>query len=405
MRVGAILLWASLVGVIRAEVPETLQARARGVREEGRVMRVLHFGDSHLVAPATRSAYGRYFHQCLGDGGKGLGLPWLSGAAQSSRGWRKVLRPGADPCTGLGGTFMEAGGPGEWARLEGEFSHLRLHLLRRPGAGTLRVRVDGRDLGELSLNGPGPSLALFQRDVPSGRHRLELETAGQGPVRLLGLALERGQGGTYSALAFNGAEASWMGKPSELILDQVRAESPDLILLAFGTNEANDPHLEPQAYRHWLDGFLSRMGGAAPGASMVLLGPPDGRLPRAHAGALAQVIAVQRSVASAHGALFLDQQAAMGGEGGMGAWQRAGLAGRDGVHLLPTGYRKLAGILAPGLLGGQVPGGRDEAPERPLASNTGGGLYMFRTADGRTIITDRSAAVAGLKGEWIGRKP
>lgn len=330
MRHRAFLLIVLALGAAHAEDLAVFLSRGKQARAGGGLLRILHFGDSHLAAPGTRRAYRQTFQSQFGDGGPGLSLPWAeapgNGATSMSRGWRKALHPAGDTCLGLGARFMEARGAGEWARLEGAFSRLRLHFLRGPGAGSARILVDGRCLGEVSLRGGGPGLELFDRQVGAGRHRLEILTSQDGPVRLLGVSLEAASGVAYSPLAFNGAEAFWMGAPGELLLSQLQAEAPDLVILAFGTNEANGPRFDPTAYRRRLEAFLGRFRKAVPGALLLLLGPPDARLPQGLPGSLDQVIAAQQAVASRLGALFLDQREAMGG--GREHWLLAAV--RDG---------------------------------------------------------------------------
>ncbi|HWQ08932.1 MAG TPA: hypothetical protein VN436_07490, partial [Holophaga sp.] len=48
-------------------------------RNAGGTVRILHFGDSHLAAPAAARAYGDFFRRSYGDGGPGLALPWVLG--------------------------------------------------------------------------------------------------------------------------------------------------------------------------------------------------------------------------------------------------------------------------------------------------------------------------------------
>ena len=295
----------------------------------------------------------------------------------------------------------------------GRFSRFRLHFLKLPGGGTARVAVDGRFLAEVSLQGATPDLEVFARNLGPGLHRLEITTSREGPVRILGVALEGVSGVSYSPLAFNGAEAFWMGDPGDLVLAQLQAEAPDLVVLAFGTNEANGPNFDVSAYRRRLEAFLSRLQRAVPGTLLLLLGPPDARLPRGLPGALAQVIAVQQALAPHFGGLFLDQREAMGGAGSIGSWQQIGWAGRDGVHLTPLGYDRLAGLVVerfferlgqPVLSQGLLKLAR-VSPDSQLPAEQGHTIFTFRTADGRTILTDRPSVVAGERGEWVGAKP
>lgn len=51
--------------------------------------------------------------------------------------------------------------------------------------------------------------------------------------------------------------------------------APDLIILAYGTNEGFDELLDPTAYEALLRSQVARLRAAAPGAALMILGPPD----------------------------------------------------------------------------------------------------------------------------------
>lgn len=408
-----------------------LAAKCLEAREGNALVRVLHFGDSHLAQAGNQRNFSEVFHGQFGDGGSGFGLPWvqprLGLRVQASRGWRKGVGTAASGApASLGGAWFEATHAGESAWVEGRFSRLRLHFLRRPGGGTVRLRLDGQTLGEVSLQGESEELVVFERELPAGPgpHKLEMATVADGPVRLLGLALEHHAGVVHSVVAFNGAQASWlMEVPETLFLAQVRAEAPDLVILAFGTNEANAREFERPLYQLSLEALLARFQQAAPRAALVLVGPPDAHLPRAVPGALEGVIELQRAAAERFGAFFVDQRQGMGGPGAINEWSQSGLAARDLVHFTPEGYRRLAHATlvqlfdqleqrSPGreaVFSVPVDKPRKEAslqvrslPGTPSVEHP---IYVFKTEDGRTIITDDPATVSLERGDWIGRKP
>ena len=416
-------------------------------------VRVLHFGDSHLEALETRQTFKSLLQQRFGDGGVGLGLPWVvrmpGVRAQATPGWKKGPRkPGTDTALGLAATYFEATRPGERATVSASFSRMRLHALRRPGGGALRIRADGRDLGTLNLEGP-MDLTVFERDLGAGSHSLELISVANntgGNVRILGLALEAPGGAVHSALAFNGAQADWMlALPENLFISAVRAERPDLLVLSFGTNEANGRRFEARAYQQTMESLLARFRKASPSTAILLAGPPDGRLPQGRSGALDEVIATQKALASRFGGLFVDRRELMGGTGAIASWAATGLAQRDLIHLVPSGYERLARLVLGRLFQNleQIrASGTLNAPLRRYAraAQTAPGafappaevlpkparaslaspispkptravpaddhpLYTFLTEDGRTIITDRPTTLAGERGEWVGRRP
>lgn len=412
-----------LVPARGASVQEVAQRLQRAKSGAG-LVRILHFGDSHLAAPATSNTYSAFFRGSYGDGGPGLGLPWVKPMegvrTEASRGWKKAGWKDGDRRLGLGATSFEAKRAGEWARLEGRFSRLRLHFLQQPGGGQVRIRVDGAFLEDVDLSAGG-GVRVFDHALGGSPrvHRVELLTQSAGPVRLLDVALEGSSGAVHSTLAFNGAAASWLTEtPEGLFASQLQAESPDLVMLAFGTNEANASDFTAPLYQVMLEAVLARFQKAAPGAGFVLLGPPDAVLKRGLPQALEQVIQVQRAVASRMGALFVDRRQAMGGAGSIEAWLGEGLAAGDRVHLTGPGYTRLARATltdlwsqvgqearfpsAPPVAHPPAPSASSSAPTAPSKGST---IYVFRTTEGRVFIVDDPRKVAGLEGEWIQGKP
>jgi lysophospholipase L1-like esterase len=402
-------------------------------------LRVLQFGDSHSAARSFVATWRAYLQAQFGDGGYAGGLPWLAAAGPrcgKSPGWKvfqPTLRNGTDGRSGPGGAYLEAQRSGERAWVETRFRRLRIHLLRHPGGGQARIRVDGREVALANLDGTPEALCLEPELLGEGR-RLEIESLG-GPVRILGVALENGPGASFAALGANGAQASWLLRSDSAVFESVlRRESPDLVLLAFGTNEASLRDFEPLAYQRSLRTLLERFQAAAPAVGILLLGPPDALLPRARPGALAEVARIQMELARQTGSLFISQQEAMGGEGAIFLWARDGLALKDHVHFSAEGYARLARLGLAGLFGrlertqptlesGGDPrllkarAGAFELPAQaprllgrfenrtPETAPVPRPIYTFRHEDGRLFITDDPAKVEGMKGSWVGRGP
>ncbi len=397
--------------------------RCLRTRAGGGVVRILHFGDSHLAGCESNHDFSAFFRGHYGDGGAGLALPWISRrpgvTARATPGWRKSQKAqGGDGRMGLAAGYLEAHRAGETATVEATFSRFRLHFLRDRAAGKVTITLDGQPQGELDLAmGLGPEL-VFDRTLTlrAGPHRLEVRTTRDGMVRLLGVALEGTAGALYSPFPFNGARASWMlAIPEDLFQAQVEAENPDLVILAFGTNESTARDFNPVTYRRELETLLARFQKAAPRATLLLAGPPDGIFHTGNPATLESVIAVQKSVAEACRALFVDQRQAMGGAGSINTWYRLGLANRDLIHMTPAGYQRLSRFCIESLLMGTGQGGaiasldwdrmaQPALPPAPAPAAREAGshpIYTFRNRDGRLFITDDPSKVAGQPGEWV----
>jgi lysophospholipase L1-like esterase len=134
-----------------------------------------------------------------------------------------------------------------------------------------------------------------------------------------------------------------------MLASYLRRRSPGLIVLEYGTNEAAAATFKFESYRTMFSNLLQRLRRAVPGASILVIGPPDGYL-RYHGKwqLLAEVDAVtaaQQSACRENACAFWDTRERMGGVGSMRDWVFAGLAQADYIHFTFEGYRRLAAVL------------------------------------------------------------
>jgi len=168
---------------------------------------------------------------------------------------------------------------------------------------------------------------------------------------LLGIVAEHLSGGvSYDVFGINGAKAnrilSW-NQPA--LVAAIRARDPNLIILAYGTNELTDGTWTDASYESLLGEILQLFHNAAPNASIIVLGPPD-RDDLPVGARLIEILNAERRAALANNAAFWSAFDAMGGAGSMQKWVRLGLAQPDRVHLTGAGYAKLADMFYEDLL-------------------------------------------------------
>ena len=183
----------------------------------------------------------------------------------------------------------------------------------------------------------------LQRDFDGGVSHL-VKTSSYGS------AANDGRSVLYQPMGVNGARAKRLNEMSESsgFLEGVSHSRPDLIVIAYGTNEVTDLDWTVDSYARMLTGIIGRLKSAAPDASILIIGPPD----RSVAGSgrwtsvrrMPLLLEAQKRAAFLAGAAFWSEYDAMGGAGSMNAWVTRGLGRFDHVHFTASGYDKLAGL-------------------------------------------------------------
>ncbi len=216
---------------------------------------------------------------------------------------------------------------------------------QQPNGGAVRLYDSGVPVDLISTEGDAKP-AYYRVVAEPGPHRFELETLERNPVRLFGWVAENTTGITYEAFGINGAQATTAAKWDPATLrDNLEHRNPDLIVLAYGTNEAGNTNWTLESYQAMFQNLLREFREAAPTASILVLGPPDRaqKVKRqwqtmARIGVIAEA---QRRAALIMGCSFVDLRAEMGGPGAMQQWVKAGYAQADHVHFTSPGYRML----------------------------------------------------------------
>lgn len=173
---------------------------------------------------------------------------------------------------------------------------------------------------------------------------------------------QNNSGVVFSTLGINGAQFSVVDKWQAGWLDTLKALKPDLVILAYGTNEAFDNDLDIGLYESQQNQRIQQLRQALPGTVLLIIGAPDSiknknaagcqaRLPRS----LHPVIDAQKRIASQNRTLYWSWQAFMGGDCSIANWHAQDLARPDLVHFTKEGYIKVAdglydylnGVIAP----------------------------------------------------------
>ncbi|NOY26150.1 MAG: hypothetical protein GXP62_09790, partial [Oligoflexia bacterium] len=344
-----------------ARVGDVLRKAAAG----GRV-RITVFGASHTSGDFWTGHLRRILQARYGDIGHGFILPAALYKGYRGQdlnlcrtdGWRADWvghRGGRNDGLYGFGPSVSSGDPADFGWLQTTVdneqgravSQYQVFTLGEPAAGTLLAQVDGAPVEEL-VNGSSEVKILRHRiEVADGPHRLVLRPKGDGEVRIFGVSAEReGPGVLVDAIGIRGRTArTWLQWDEDLSTRAIASLAPDMIVLAYGTNEANDLALSPDLYRDELRAVLGIVRHASPDAACVLVGPSDrGKKVSRDTYVVwdrTQPIAqVQRQVAPEFGCVFWDWQQATGGPGSQIAWSLMNprLAARDQIHFSAAGY-------------------------------------------------------------------
>ncbi|MFV8750943.1 SGNH/GDSL hydrolase family protein [Nannocystaceae bacterium ST9] len=359
-----------------AEFHAALAALAEGKDDDGKV-RVLVYGASHTQADVYPSYLRAYLQARFGDGGSGfLALTRCNGwyrytdwSIDETKGWkvehaqrREARKDGYFGLLGASGSTSNKRDKTLLMPRSGVVAgNYELYFLAQPGGGSFRLHVDGSKLATVDTDAKqiGPGYHAFTID--EGEHTIEVRAVGDGEVRLFGITAEREQPGVVvDTLGIAGTRAANMLSWDEALLaDNLAHRKPDLIVLAYGTNEATDEDQSMHRYRADLREVVTRLQRAAPQASCLLVGPGD--FPRevdedvwAVRPRVLEIVEAQRDVAYELGCGFWDMFAFMGGSNSMHTWatSRPQMASRDHIHLTQRGYVRMGMVLTDALMSG-----------------------------------------------------
>ncbi len=355
---------------------------------------ILQLGDSHTAADFFSGRVRERLQQVFGAGGAAYLVPgkphlgvrsalfdseasddWTYEALQKSDDRRRFYLSGFNAVARHAGASLNMksrGGP--------PYNRVEVAFLKQPGGGRAEVLVDGEPDGEIDLNGAADERATL--DVPAsktgarGFRDISVRTLTDAPVTVTGVEVARaGDGVSYISLGFPGATVQLLQKlATDNLADDLRRLAPDIVVLAFGTNEGFNDALDIATYTAQYEQIVRRLQSLRPGLRVIIVGPPDGARPAGvcHNSTvghdcpalaaqpisadgsehcrfptppkLAQVREAQRRLAERLGAVFWDWSSIMPGPCGAQVWAAANppLMAHDYVHMTLEGYKKSA---------------------------------------------------------------
>ena len=335
---------------------EALSARLGNSRHA--LTHIVVIGDSHTAADFLSGQLRRQFQKKYGNGGIGFISPLaVPGNRYSNvkygraKGWALMnSRRQSSPYFTLGGTIAK---PLSWD------SETRVTALADESF--IKAQALYRSFGGATLQLQGRNIALTDSQ---GRWELSeaarvplsfsMSVSGENATELAGLWLTAVQpkGVIVSALGINGAQISMLDKWQDDWAGTLSMLNPDLVILAYGTNEAFNTDLSLSEYRQTLVRQIQKIRHAEPNAAILLVGPGSSimhkdatRCEKRQPALLKPIIEMQKQVAKSEQTLFWDWFAWMGGDCSIERLAKQGKARPDLIHLTAEGYQESAAAL------------------------------------------------------------
>ncbi|QMR43209.1 hypothetical protein HV331_26565 (plasmid) [Klebsiella aerogenes] len=315
---------------------------------------IVVIGDSHTAADFLSGQIRAQLQNQFGNGGVGfispLAVPgnrYSNVRFSKASGWTmENSRRKQNSFFTLGGNIATPVTPNNLAHVsltDGEVTTQVKALYRAREQGVLTLQNQtvalGDTQGQWRLSDPTTVPATFS-----------VSASGNG-IQLGGfwLTAPKRHGVIVSALGINGAQISMADKwPADWagVLSQLH---PDLVVLAYGTNEAFNTNLSLDEYRQTLRRQIDKIRQSSPEAVIMLIGPGSSIKNKSGSGCaqrqsplLEPIIEIQKEVARSEHTLFWNWFDFMGGACSIERWSAQGLARPDLIHLSAEGYRQSA---------------------------------------------------------------
>lgn len=261
-------------------------------RSGGKPVHILQIGDSHTAGDAITGAWRDALQARYGSAGRGVMPPGKPFQGYNPRGVSVDMSPGwtissifgagsQNPrgALGLSGFSITSNASGARIGLTASanemFDRFVICAIAEPGAGALVINVAGQserfDLGALIAR---PECREMEFD--QAQSAVSVVTEG-GPVTITSWATFRDRGGVaLSNVGVVGSQFVHFSRNDDsVVAEELRSYKPDLIVIAFGTNEGFAPRVNPQEYEITLRTQIGRIRRLAGRVPILLLGAPD----------------------------------------------------------------------------------------------------------------------------------
>ncbi|MDM1757120.1 MULTISPECIES: GDSL-type esterase/lipase family protein [unclassified Acinetobacter] len=332
---------------------------------QNRDVHVVQLGDSHTAADEMTHVLRQQLQNALGDGGMGWGMPMYFSGQRMARfgydnsGWRPVSsRTQRNDNYTLGGLNAVPQYAGATLTIKAKQVEQVQKIL-------VSIRQAANDMPFTGIDADGKTFTL---EAPvKNNHWQTVTFTAKLPFTITAQNTQNsalggwwaknqnGSGAVVSALGINGAELSYWNRWSNDWQNELTAVAPNLVILAYGTNEAYNDNLDVEQARSILMDKIQKIRASSPQTAVMIVSAPESlKRTAGECGSrpikLSAVQSMQLQVAQSMHTLYWDWQKAMGGSCSMKSWINQGLGRADGVHFSASGYQRLGRSLASDLL-------------------------------------------------------
>ena len=264
-------------------------------RGRGPAVHILQIGDSHTAGDAVTGAWRDLLQARYGAGGRGVlapGKPYdgyitRGVTATMSTGWTIGATFGKNaaaprPMLGVSGFSMVSNRPDATMTLRADnsaamFDRFVLCAIAGPNAGGVTVSFDGAEPSRLDFTTPDirPLCRSITTETSHASVGIDAEFPG---LTLTSWATFRGGNGgvVLSNVGVVGSQLQHFSRTDDTVIsEEMNAYMPDMIVLAFGTNEGFSPKFDALAYETTLRSQVARLQHLSSGVPILLLGAPD----------------------------------------------------------------------------------------------------------------------------------
>jgi lysophospholipase L1-like esterase len=256
---------------------------------------ILQIGDSHTSADFFSGELRKQLQARFGDGGAGyiaVGNP-RTGVRNSifdietSAGWtyHSIQKSESSTEFWLSGFNAVTSAAGESITFSAEHSQIfdvvEIELIRQPGGGAIDIELNGVVQNEVDLAAEKPE-RIVVRLIPDGKKadrvsKMKITTKRNGLVSVGSLAVFRKTSGlSYSSVGYPGATVTIVNKFEPSVFSfELQHLDPQIVVLAFGTNEGFDENLDLNTYAKNFEDALHKIESVLPLAAIVMILPPD----------------------------------------------------------------------------------------------------------------------------------